>query len=602
MKLRAVQKTIFTSILKHKVISGIVIIVLLGGGYFVYASVSNTSGQTRYVASAVEQGTLIVSISGSGQVSASNQVDIKPKASGDITALYAKQGQEVSAGALLAIVDTFDAQKAVRDAQTTLETARLQLDETLSPPDELTLLQAQNALTQAQQSLLDAQTSFTKSYEDGYSSVSNAFINLPDVMSGLQDILFSSTLGGGGQSNIDYYADAIRTTDENLATRLRNDVNTKYSAAREAYDVNFIDYKTTTRFSSHDTISALINETYATARLISDVVQSARNLIQSYQDKLIVSGLKLNSLSNTHLSSLGSYTSTANSAVSSLFSASESITNASSSIVNTQRSIQEKQLSLQKVQDGADSLTIRSQQITLQQKQDALSDAQQALGDHYVRAPFDGVIAKVDAQKGDAASSGSAIATMVTKQQVAEISLNEVDVAQVQVGQKATLTFDAIPDLTISGEVAQVDALGTSSQGVVTYTVKITFDTQDDRVKTGMSVSAAIVTLAKQNVLLVPNAAIKQQDTTSYVELVGADDKTAVLAAGNGGAVLSSATTRQVVMIGSANDTYTEIVSGLSEDDAVVVRTIQPTTAQTATQTQSSSLRIPGISGGSFGR
>ena len=103
---------------------------------------------------------------------------------------------------------------------------------------------------------------------------------------------------------------------------------------------------------------------------------------------------------------------------------------------------------------------------------------------------------------------------LITKQKIAEISLNEVDAAKVKVGQKVTLTFDAIDGLSITGEVSEIDALGTVSQGVVTYGVKIAFDTQDERVKSGMSVSAAIITDVKQNVLLVPNAAVKSNERT----------------------------------------------------------------------------------------
>src|SRR6185503_5946600 len=107
-----------------------------------------------------------------------------------------------------------------------------------------------------------------------------------------------------------------------------------------------------------------------------------------------------------------------------------------------------------------------------------------------VRAPFSGTIAKLSVDKGDQASSGTTVATIISKNQIADLSLNEVDAAKVTVGQKATLTFDAVEDLSIAGAVASVDTLGTVSQGVVSYVVKIQFTTQDERVKPGMSVNA----------------------------------------------------------------------------------------------------------------
>ncbi len=141
--------------------------------------------------------------------------------------------------------------------------------------------------------------------------------------------------------------------------------------------------------------------------------------------------------------------------------------------------------------------------------------------------------------------------------------------------------------------------MGAVSQGVVTYNVKIAFDTQDDRVKPGMSVSASIITEAKPNVLLVPNSAIKSQGGISYVEIVEGDDRNTALADNANGVILKNAPRRQNIEIGAANDEFTEIISGLNEGDVVVTRTIQPNSTQMQTGI-SGGLRLPGVpTGGS---
>ena len=159
--------------------------------------------------------------------------------------------------------------------------------------------------------------------------------------------------------------------------------------------------------------------------------------------------------------------------------------------------------------------------------------------------------------------------------------MNEVDVAKIQVGQKAPLTFDAVPDLTITGEVSEIDSIGIVSQGVVTYNVKINFDTQDSRVKPSMSVSASIITDIKQDVLVVPNSAIKSQSGTSYIEmfdtpLIAPRDKTT-------GTISKIAPNKIPVEVGLSNDSQSEIISGIKENDEIVSRTILPTTTTTAT-------------------
>ncbi|MFY9463145.1 MAG: biotin/lipoyl-binding protein, partial [Candidatus Sungiibacteriota bacterium] len=283
-------------IIKRKITSAAIALVLIGGGYFGYTKIFSAAGVVRYATAQVQKGTLIVSISGSGQVSASNQVDIKPKASGEIIAVYAESGQEAGAGDVLAIIDPRDAQRAVRDAQTGLETAQLELDKILEPLDELTLLQAENSLIQTKESKQKAEDDIKKAYEDGFNVVSNSFLDLPGIMTGLQDMLFESTLGAGAQWNIDYYANAVKIYDEKVL-RYQEDTRSAYQTARAAYDKNFADYKSTSRFADHDTIASLISETYDTTKEINEAVKNANNLIQFYQDKLTERSVKPHALS-----------------------------------------------------------------------------------------------------------------------------------------------------------------------------------------------------------------------------------------------------------------------------------------------------------------
>jgi len=598
---RNIFLTGFTQIKKRKFTSGIALLLIAGIGYWGFGNLFSQNGAVRYASAQVQKGTLIVSISGSGQVSASNQLDVKPKASGEITAMYVKAGQEVRAGATLAAIDAADAQRAVRDAETALETAKLELDKALEPLDELTLLQAENSLTQAKNSKQKAEDNIKKAYEDGFNTVSGAFLELPGVMTGLDDVFFDEGDFESYQWNIDWYLNQVSLDNRDKATRYRDDVTATYNKARTAYTKNFDDYKAASRTSDNQTIEALIAKTYETTKLIAEAVKVSNNYIDFVQDDMEKYDRNIPSLLSTHQSKINSYTGTMNSNLSSLLSLQSTIKDLREASIDVDTTIKERELSLAKTKEGPDDLDIRAKKITIQQKEDALMTAKQALADHYVRAPFAGVIAKVSVKKGDSASAGTAIATLVTKQKIAEVSLNEIDVAQIKVGQKATLTFDAIPNLTISGQVAEVDAVGTVSQGVVTYIVKIGFDTQDDRIKTAMSVSAAIVTEAKPDVLLVPNSALKSQGGMSYVEIPDESDMS-VATANVSNAVFQNPTRQQQIEVGTANDEFTEILSGLNEGDLVVTRTIQPTAAQTTqTQQQSGGLRIPGLGGGGGG-
>ena len=576
---------------KRKTTSVVLAIIIIVAGYYIYQKTKGTTVETSYTVATVEKGTLITSISGTGQVSVSHQIDIKTKAGGDVVSVLTKNGQNVKAGESIAYLDSRSAQRNVRDAQINLESARISLEKLTQPATELSIIQAENALTQAQETKEQAEADLAKTYDDGFNQIANAFLDLPGIMSGLNDLLYNYSFSQG-QSNIDYYADHAKIYDEK-AVDYRNNADLTYKTARTTYDKNFIDYKATTRFAEKDAIEALIVETYDTTKLIAEGIKSANNLIQFYEDQLTKRFLKPDPLADTHLSTLNAYTGTADTHLTNLLSIRQTIETDKKTILEAERTIAEKTESLTELKAGADPLDIEAQKLTVEQRQNALSDAQETLDDYTVRAPFDGIIASMDLKKGDNAASGATAGTLITTQRTAEIALNEVDVAKVQVGQKATLTFDAIEGLSISGEVADIDMIGTVTQGVVTYTVTIVFDTQDERVKPGMSVSAAIITDAKQDVLLVPNSAIKNQNDTNYVQMFATPIK-----AESGQSVTSAtAPIDQQIEIGSANDDYTEVVSGLKEGDQIITRT------STSSSTKTTTTSAPSLfGGGSSGR
>ncbi|TSA46643.1 HlyD family efflux transporter periplasmic adaptor subunit [bacterium] len=586
--------------LKRKSVIAAAVVIVAAGGYFTYRHYKNQDPPTRYVLGTVTKGTLITSISGSGQISASNQIDIKPKVSGDLISVPVSAGQQVTSGQTIAQIDATNALKSVRDAQLSLDSAQLALSKLQQPADSLSLLQAQNALTQAQTSKQNAQNNLTKGYDDGYNSVANAFLDLPNVISGLDSLLHGNDISRY-QDNVDAYRDMAQRYVSN-AQIYRDSAENSYQTAKTSYDQNLQDYKNTSRYANQSSIELLTNESYDTTKALTEAVKNAKNLLDFVNTTLTDNKAKIPAIIATHETSIQSYTGTTNSHLSDLLNVQNSIQSNKNSIMSADQSIAEKTNSLAKLQAGTDPLDLQSQQLSIQQKVNALNDAKSQLADYTVRVPFDGILAAVNVKKGDSASSATAIATLISQQQIADISLNEVDAAKIQAGQKATLAFDAITDLEITGHVASIDSIGTVSSGVVTYNVKLALDTQDARIKPGMSVSAAIITEARPDVLMVPNSAVKSNGVQSYVETLDQSSSN-VKGASTASQSITSATppANQTVTTGLANDSMTEITSGLNEGDQVVTRTISGTTAATSAASSSSTrsqTTIPGIGGG----
>jgi multidrug efflux pump subunit AcrA (membrane-fusion protein) len=159
-------------------------------------------------------------------------------------------------------------------------------------------------------------------------------------------------------------------------------------------------------------------------------------------------------------------------------------------------------------------------------------------------------------------SSSSAVVISDLSTMKARVQINEVDLKNVKVGQKASIALDAVPDLKLTGKVLTVAPVGVSTNNVVTYDVDLSFDTQDARIKPLMTCTADITTADIPTALTVPNAAIKTNAGSDYVEMLDSQ-----------GAV------QQVpVKIGMANDTLTQITSGLKAGDQVITGTSTSTT------------------------
>ncbi len=520
-------------ILNNKIWTLIIILVLIGSTYYILKS--KTTTETRYVTSTVAKGNVVVSISGSGQIESSNTININANAGGIVNYVGVAVGQNIKKGTLIASVDS-------RDAKIALENAKLSLA-IMNKPNTLSVLQKENALN--------------KSYSDGWNNVSSFIIDMDSVVNGIGD------LHSGYLQN--------RTQLSQIGRDKINESDKAYWDTKQSYDDTITLYKTLSRSSSNEEIDNLLNKALVTSKKISNSVKLSQ---ESFDDTFNFLGQKSTSETTTLQSNLTSWTSSSNTYV--------------NSILSNINSINENLQSLKDVSVPVDDLTLRQAELNIETKQNAYNDC-------FTRAPFDGIVASLTAKVGQSASG--TIGTLISKQKNVNIPFNEVDIAKIKIGQKVTLTFDAIDGLSMTGSVVGVDTVGTVSSGVVTYNVTINLDVDDARVKPGMSVSATVITNTSQDVLVVPNSAIKTSNGTNYVEVFSSPLASPVT--GVQGSISIVLPIKTDVQIGLANDTSTEIISGLKEGDIIVTKTITSTTTKSTTSTPSI---LNAVSGGGNNR
>jgi macrolide-specific efflux system membrane fusion protein len=188
-----------------------------------------------------------------------------------------------------------------------------------------------------------------------------------------------------------------------------------------------------------------------------------------------------------------------------------------------------------------------------------------------VTAPTSGTISSMAIAEGMTLTTQTLSSGTRTGQRVASIStsgnslvsvnVSEIDVPSVKDGQKATVTFDSIPDKTFSGEVVAIDREGNTTSNVTNYPAIISLDSGSNEILSNMAATANIIVEVKNDVLTVPTSAVQVSGGQSVVRVIKDGQEQSVN-----------------VETGISSDTQVEIISGLSEGETVVVGSLTQTT------------------------
>jgi len=248
----------------------------------------------------------------------------------------------------------------------------------------------------------------------------------------------------------------------------------------------------------------------------------------------------------------------------------------------------------QQITSARDNLAVQTQvkpnslasgQAQVASAQAQVQTAQVALNQTTLTAPTSGVVISINGVPGETAgggtaqapgslapqpssgTSGGSSAFMVIDDNssfVAVMPFAETDSARLATNQTVAFTFDAIPNLTISGHVLSISPSATVVSNVVDYYVSFVLNRTDPRLREGMTANASVTVAQADNAVRVPNAAVRTTGGTTMVTVLS-----------NGQQVATE------VITGVVGDTYTEIKAGLNAGDIVVLPALRTTTGTT---------------------
>ena len=219
---------------------------------------------------------------------------------------------------------------------------------------------------------------------------------------------------------------------------------------------------------------------------------------------------------------------------------------------------------------------IQNAAIQVQNAELTLRNAQDSLEDYSITSTIDGTVIEKNYEVGDTLDTSNASTTGIAYPAVIydmsaltfDISVNELDINKIQVGQEVEITASAVEGQTFTGKVDKVNINGTTANGSTNYPVTVLVDGTPEELKPGMNVSARIVVEDAGNVLCVPVETVSRGENGTSTVLVagpGALDEQGNLAD-------PSKLEAREVTLGRSDDAYVEILSGLEAGETVYSR------------------------------
>ena len=512
-------------------------------------------------------GTVTATVTASGTVQSSGSVQLAFGSVGTVTEVAVEAGDAVTAGQVLATVDSVAALQQLASAQSNLASAlsssnsadssvaaaQRTLANTKKTAEE-TNTRNKQAVTQAKSNLRATEATFS----DSCLNTSDTTCPNPAAQAALRA---AETSAATAQSNLDA---AIASAQSNLIN-YNVKVNQTQATANKAQadrDASCDPTSTATCRSAESTLLA--------AQQALENAINARTAGQLADQQAIVSAT--NALASANVAVQKSQADLRKAYNDAVRAAKQALTNAEQAfelgVISGQQSINSAQASLASAQSAtapvqiADGQELSPSAASIQAAETQVKAAEQAIAETQIVAPFAGTIGSISYVVGES-SAGAASATSTPGITLLpsgglEVFANfaEADAAKVNVGDMASVSFAALGDVAVAGTVVAIDPVSTTgTNALVTYGIRVSLNDAPPAVREGMTASVTITVDEVSGVVLLPQSVISQERGETYVEVPGAEGET----------------TRVPVTLGLKGDLGVEILSGINEGDVVVV-------------------------------
>jgi RND family efflux transporter MFP subunit len=510
-KIKEYGSGVLAFVREHKKKTLLIVVVALGIFYFGFKS--STGDTNQYFTVAPQE--LREQVAVTGRVKPYDEVSLAFEKTGRIQGAYVSVGDQVYVGTALASLDLSSALAKLKEEQSKLDQLKRG-----SRPEEVSVKQADVDV---------ARQALTAEYNTSFDVVNDALAKSEDAVRVKLSGMFNGTMKSGYKLN-------FTTCDNDLTNTIL-----------------------TLRAKSEDALVALRASVSAAASATTDqdretALSDARLQMLVFRDLLKNITALLNEncmLGDSNFDTYRTNASTANNSVATVLATLSDKINA---IASAKVAVKKSESALALIKAGSDPEEIAAQEARVR-------DAEATVRTNQIISPLNGVVTKMDAKSGEIAYANTALITVNSKNSYKiEVQVPELDSTGIKKGDKASISFDALGTETLfPAEVALVDPAETLVDNVPTYKVTLAIQSDDARIKSGLTANVYITTAIKEGVLTVPANALTSRDGKKYVDVKEGDQTKEVLitigAHGDKGEVevLSGLVAGQVVVIQNAD-------------------------------------------------
>lgn len=457
------------------------IILVLGiAGFLTYRALAerNSASTASLQTATVQRGTVTSTISSAGTVRSKQSATISWQTSGKVGEVRVNLGQKVEMNEILASLDPNTLSQSIIQAQVELINAQEALEE-LKKPQPLKIAQAEIALEEAKAELENLLNPSELAISQAEMAVINAQTAVEDAQKGVDRMKY----GRGTDQQIASARASVLMAQEKVATWQALYDRTPGDPEKDLPKAN-----------------ALANLT------------AAQN---EYKRALAILNWYLGSPTEEEVNEAYTQLALAKAQLADAQKTLEKLKNPSATDIELARAkVEDAQQYLETIKKGptqAELITAETR-VTL---------AQATLNQAHLTAPFSGTVTEIQVMPGDIVSAGkTAFRIDDLSNLFIDLLVSEIDIHQIKVGQSAQITFDAIPGAEYTGTVTQIGLVGSVTQGVVNYPVTIQITNPDEYVLPGMTAAVSIIVAQHENVLVVPNQAIKTRGGQRFVTVL----------------------------------------------------------------------------------